>query len=198
HRNKRFMRETKHNSIGIQEIRNYNRSFIRNQSIISHKEMFHRLEYAADNCYDKTYALTCIDIIVYCPQLINVKSSLHGLTPFHRVCLHGHTCLITFMLGKGADASITAVTGENALCLAVHYFLNNPTKDDFSCLEILQNTGCGFGIKNRCYNVLLRMAVTNNHIKLMQWLILHKETPLNKIFRCSSMPPITYGYKFNN
>ncbi|XP_076225592.1 uncharacterized protein LOC116433091 isoform X2 [Nomia melanderi] len=195
---KKFKHDVKHNkTIGLEEIRNYNRSVIRQRSIISHKELFHKLEYAADNCYDKVCALKCIDISVYCPQLLNVKSSVNGLTPFHRVCYNGHACLITFMLGKGADPFITTVAGENALCMAVHYYLNNPSNNDFSCLTMLQETGCKFGIKNKWYKILLKMAVHKNHTKLIQWLILNQEAPLRKISRCCSSPPIINNYKLH-
>ncbi|XP_076658136.1 uncharacterized protein LOC143362132 isoform X2 [Halictus rubicundus] len=144
HRYRRITRKTTHDSKDFQEIQNHNRSIVRQRSIISHKDMFRKLEYSANKCYDKVYALKCIDIVVYCPQLLNVKSPINGITPFHRVCYHGHTCLITFMLGKGADPSIATIAGENALCMAVYYFLNNPLQSDFSCLEILHETGLLF------------------------------------------------------
>ncbi|XP_076621639.1 uncharacterized protein LOC143342043 [Colletes latitarsis] len=194
HRCKILARESKQNLIGLQEIRNYNRSFIRDRSIISHKEMLNNLEYAADKCWDKFYALQCIDIVVYCPQLLNIKSPFTGLTPFHRICFQGHTCLIAFMLAKGADPFITTVKGENALCMAIYYFLNNPMQDDFSCLKILKSTGCNFGFKDQWYNILLQKAFTNNHIKLIQWLILHHEDPLHKTSRSTSIPPILKDY----
>ncbi|XP_076279964.1 uncharacterized protein LOC143208904 isoform X2 [Lasioglossum baleicum] len=171
------------------DIKNYNRSVVRQRSIISHKYMFRKLDHAANQCYDKVYALKCIDITVYCPQLLNVKCPITGITPFHRICYNGHTCLITFMLGKGADPSIATVTGENALCMAVYYFLNNPLQDDFSCLELLHETGCRFGAKNKWYTSLLKMAVTNKNTKLFQWLILHQKAPLYNISRSYSTPP---------
>ncbi|XP_078049646.1 uncharacterized protein LOC144476487 [Augochlora pura] len=189
YRHRRFAaREIKHNSKTLQEIKNYNRSIVRQRSIINHNELIRKLEYSAERCYDKVYAMKCIDIVVYCPQLLNVKSPINGLTPFHRVCFHGHTCLITFMLGKGADPFITTVAGENALCMAIYYYLNNPLNNDFSCLEILYKTGCKFGTKNSWYNNFLKMAVTNNHTKLIQWLILHQEVPVYEISRSYSTP----------
>ncbi|XP_076675832.1 uncharacterized protein LOC143372992 [Andrena cerasifolii] len=178
----------KRQEIGLQEIRNYNRSVIRDRSIISHKEMFRNLEHAVDKCHDRFYALKCIDIVVYCPQLLNVKSLLDGLTPFHRVCLRGHTYLIAFMLAKGADPFIITVAGENALCMAIYYCLNNPMQNDFSCLEILQRTGCGFGLNDKWYNVLLQLAFNDNHTKLIEWLLLHHKVKLNKPSRASSVP----------
>lgn len=41
----------------------------------------------------------------------------------------------------GADPFLTTVIGENALCMAIYYFLNNPMDTDFSCLEMLAETG---------------------------------------------------------
>ncbi|XP_076248678.1 uncharacterized protein LOC143188355 [Calliopsis andreniformis] len=192
---KKLTLETKHNVIGMQDIKNYNRAFIRHRSIISHKEMLRNLEYAAEKCYDKFYALKCIDIIVYCPQLLNVQSPLNGVTPFHRICFHGGAHLVAFALAKGADPFITTITGENALCMAVYYFLNNPKEYDFSFLNTLKTSGCPFGLRNKWYNVLLKMAHHNNNIKLMQWLILHKNVSPHKISRCLSMPPILKNYK---
>nr|XP_033328727.1 uncharacterized protein LOC117221680 [Megalopta genalis] len=188
-RHKRFAaRKTTDNSKTSQEIKNYERSIIRERSVIRHNAMIRKLEYSADRCYDKVHALKCIDIVIYCPQLLNVKSPINGITPFHRVCYHGHTCLITFMLGKGADPLITTIAGENALCVAIYYYLNNPLKDDFSCLEILYETGCRFGVKNSWYDIFLKMAVTKNHTKLMQWLILHQQVPPCEISRSYSTP----------
>ncbi|XP_006618977.1 uncharacterized protein LOC102672580 [Apis dorsata] len=152
--------------------------------------MLNTLEYAADNCCKTFYALKCIDIIVHCPQLINVKCSSSGLTPFHRICLQGHKCLIAFMLAKGADPFLTTIKGENALCMAIYYILNNPTETDFSCLEMLAETGCGFGSKDKWYNNLLKMAFNNNHIQLVQWLILHYNVSSYKLLRCLSTPPM--------
>ncbi|XP_053971675.1 uncharacterized protein LOC128872722 isoform X1 [Hylaeus volcanicus] len=214
---KKFMHISKQNSMELQEIRNYKRSSIRHRSIISHKEMLNNLEYAADNCFEKLYALKCIDIVVYCPHLLNVKSPVNDLTPFHRICLQGHTCLITFMLAKGGDPFITTAIGENALCMAVYYCLNYPMQNDFSCLEILHNTGwvisnvqlciyssdivstlntkmfifftgCKFGFEDKWFDILLEMAFSSNHTKLMQWMILHHKDPLNNISRSTSTP----------
>ena len=97
----------------------------------------------------------------------------------------------------GADPFLTTITGENALCMAVYHFINDPTKNDFSCLEILLQTGCKFGLKNKWYDILLKMAFNSNHIKLAQWLIRHHKTSSNKTFRCSSTPPVTKHYKFS-
>ncbi|CAL7935223.1 unnamed protein product [Xylocopa violacea] len=137
---KRFRNELKYNLLELQKFKHYNRLLIRHKSIISHKEMLKALEYAADNCYKTTYALKCIDIVAHCPQLVNAKSPPCGLTPFHRVCYRGHKALIIFMLAKGADPSLTTINGDNALCLAIYYFLNKPMEHDFSCLDILART----------------------------------------------------------
>ncbi|XP_029039482.1 uncharacterized protein LOC114874408 isoform X1 [Osmia bicornis bicornis] len=196
-RHTKFASESKEYFEKLQVIKNFNRSFTRCQSIISHKEMFNALEYAADKCSNKAYALKCIDIVVCCPQLLNIRSSVNGLTPFHRICFQGHTYLISFMLAKGADPFLTTITGENALCMAVYHFLNDPTKNDFSCLEILLQTGCEFGLKNKWYDILLKMAFNSNHIKLAQWLIRYHKTSSNKTLRCSSTPPVTKHYKFS-
>ncbi|XP_033352721.1 uncharacterized protein LOC117235100 isoform X1 [Bombus vosnesenskii] len=190
YRSKRITNESKYDLLELQKFNTYNRVIARHQSIISHKEMLNALEYATDKCYDKFYALKCIDIIVNCPQLVNVKSLPYGLTPFHRVCFQGHKCLIAFMLAKGADPSLVTTIGENALCMAIYYFLNNPVDDDFSCLEMIAKTGCGFGFEDKWYNSLLEMAFNNNHIKLVQWLILHHKLSSRKSLRCFSTPPI--------
>ncbi|KAK9308674.1 hypothetical protein QLX08_001406 [Tetragonisca angustula] len=190
YRYKRIANEPKCNLLELQKFKNYNRLIARHHSIISHKEMIKALEYATDRCYEKFYALKCIDIIVNCPQLVNVKSLPYGLTPFHRVCFQGHKCLIVFMLAKGADPFLTTLIGENALCMAIYYFLNNPMDTDFSCLDMLAETGCGFGFKNKYYNNLLEIAFNKNHIKLVQWLILHYKVSSHKSLRCLSTPPI--------
>ncbi|CAK9803719.1 hypothetical protein ANTPLA_LOCUS3791 [Anthophora plagiata] len=189
--------KSKCNLFELQNMKNYSRLFIRQQSIISHKEMLNTLEYAADKCYETFYALKCIDIVVHCPQLLNIKSPPNGLTPFHRICFQGKKSLITFMLAKGADPFLTTTTGENALCMAIYYFLDNPTENDFSCLDILVKTGCGFGFKDKWYNILLEMTFNSNHTRLVQWLILHYKHPSYKLLRCSSTPPILRNYKFN-
>ncbi|XP_003702134.2 uncharacterized protein LOC100882949 [Megachile rotundata] len=194
---KKFISASKQNFTQSQVIKNYNRSFARCQSIISHKEMLNALEYAANKCSEKVYALKCIDVVVCCPQLLNIRSPLNGLTPFHRICFQGHTYLIAFMLAKGADPFATTNRGENALCMAVYHLLNNPTKNDFSCLEMLLQTGCEFGLNNEWYSTLLKMAFNNNHTKLAQWLIEHHSTSSYKILRCSSSPPITNNYKLS-
>ncbi|XP_017755008.1 PREDICTED: uncharacterized protein LOC108547133 [Eufriesea mexicana] len=152
--------------------------------------MLNTLEYAADKCYETFYALKCIDITVHCPQLINIKSPPYGLTPFHRVCFQGHKCLITFMLAKGADPFITTITGENALCMITYYILNNPAENDFSCLQMLADTGCKFGFKDKWYNSILKMAFTRNHTKLVQWLLLYYKNITHNPLRCSSTPPM--------
>lgn len=47
-RHTKFASESKENFEKLQVIKNFNRSFTRCQSIISHKEMLNALEYAAD------------------------------------------------------------------------------------------------------------------------------------------------------
>lgn len=49
----------------------------------------------------KVYALRCIRLTNYCPYLINIPHGPDGYTPFHKVCFHGNTCLIEYMLAKG-------------------------------------------------------------------------------------------------
>ncbi|KOC60159.1 hypothetical protein WH47_08149, partial [Habropoda laboriosa] len=90
----------------------------------------------------------------------------------------------------GADPFLTTITGENALCMAIYYFLGNPTENDFSCLDMLVKTGCGFGFEDKWYNILLEMTFSSNHTRLVHWLILHCKLPSYKILRCSSTPPI--------
>ena len=53
-------------------------------------------------CYNKRFALKCIELSKYCPHLINLcLPNSNGITPFHRVCYRGNYCLIDFMIDNG-------------------------------------------------------------------------------------------------
>ncbi|XP_026673284.1 uncharacterized protein LOC108629598 [Ceratina calcarata] len=144
---------------------------IREYSIISHKAMLCDLIRAAKKSYQTSYALKCIDIIVRCPQLINVKDFQQGFTPFHYICFYGHNSLIAFMLAKGADVSITTERGNTALCMAIYHFLDKPEDNDFSRLDMLKQAGSEFGLENEMYDAILQLAFESNHTKLIEWLI---------------------------
>lgn len=46
-----------------------------------------------------------------------------------------------FLLYTGANPFLTTYTGENAICMALYFFLNHPNNNDFTCLDILCETG---------------------------------------------------------
>ncbi|XP_015188460.1 PREDICTED: uncharacterized protein LOC107072777 [Polistes dominula] len=150
-----------------------------NQTIVdsmSHKKILLQLHEAADKCYMKAYALRCIYLISYCPHLINIPHGPKGYTPFHKVCFHGNTCLIEYMLAKGANPFLTTYTGENAICMALHFFLNNPNNNDFTCLNILCEIGCYLDMSNIHYDIFMNAALNNHNKLLAKWILLNSRT----------------------
>ncbi|KAK2579843.1 hypothetical protein KPH14_007528 [Odynerus spinipes] len=142
---------------------------------ITHKEILLKLHDATDKCYMTVYALKCIQLVNYCPHLINIPHGLDGYTPFHRVCFHGNTCLIEYMLAKGANPFLTTYTGENAICIALYYFLKNPSNTDFTCLNILCEAGCHLDTPNVQYDIFIKAALNTNNKLLAEWILLHSK-----------------------
>ncbi|KAI4501904.1 hypothetical protein M0802_003239 [Mischocyttarus mexicanus] len=150
-----------------------------NQTIVNsmnHRKILIQLYEAADKCYMKIYALRCIHLISYCPYLINIPHGPNGYTPFHKVCFHGNTCLIEYMLAKGANPFLTTYTGENAICMALHFFLNNPRNNDFTCLNILCEKGCCLDISDVHYDIFMNAALNNHNNLLAKWILYNSRT----------------------
>ncbi|KAL2746671.1 hypothetical protein V1477_005041 [Vespula maculifrons] len=165
-----------------------NQCILKQKSVetMSHKEILLKLYEAADKCYMKVYALRCIRLTNYCPYLINIPHGPDGYTPFHKVCFHGNTCLIEYMLAKGANPFLTTYTGENAICMALYFFLNHPNNNDFTCLDILCETGCHLDISNIHYDIFLKAALNNHNKLLTEWILVHNK--INTLSRSYSEP----------
>ncbi|XP_012256947.2 uncharacterized protein LOC105686575 [Athalia rosae] len=156
--------------------------------VLNYKQLLLQLHYVTSKCYDSCYASKCIRLVRDCPYLINVALEPGGLTPFQRVCYHSHTCLVEYMLAKGANPWLTTQAGENALCLAVYYHIKHPSNNDLSCLDVLFQSGCTLDPKSRCFEIILKRATKVCHKRLTEWILVHTNThPSDQ--RSISVPP---------
>ncbi|XP_008559532.1 uncharacterized protein LOC103579783 [Microplitis demolitor] len=152
--------------------------------MLNHIKSLRALHIATERCYLRRNAKQCVEIVTYCPHLVNVKLGPGGLTPFHRICNHGHATLMSFMLSKGADPWLTTDSGENALCLAINWCIKHPT-GSLDCLYMLQRHGCSLDNTNKWFRIYLRAAMLTDHKKLVNWLF-DQAAPLAS--RSSSFP----------
>lgn len=106
------------------------------------------------------------------------------MTPFHRVCSHGHACLVEFMLDKGANPWLTTNAGETALCLAINASIKTPTMK-LTCLDILQKYGCYLDHTNKWYRIYLEAALITQNQQLAEWMF-NQASLLGT--RCGSFP----------
>ncbi|XP_011308872.1 uncharacterized protein [Fopius arisanus] len=148
--------------------------------MIEYRRSARELHTAAERCYQKKYMMKCIDIVSKYPPLVNVKCPISGLTPFHQVCFHRNSCLVSFMLGHGADPSITTDHKENALCLSIRSHLQNPYTTDFSCLKLLQGAGCFLDRRDKLYLLFLQSAVLTANKPLVLWILKQSPYPVLK------------------
>ncbi|KAK0086635.1 hypothetical protein PV325_002811 [Microctonus aethiopoides] len=162
---------------------------VKSKVMINHTKCLRELHASSERCYIKRNASKCIQIASYCPHLINVKDKKSGMTPFHKVCYHGHVCLVTFMLEKGANPWLTTDAGETALCLAIQACIKNPN-GSIVCLESLQSHGCYLDCTNKWYRIYLESALLTNNKLLARWMF-DQASPLGK--RCASFPLTLIG-----
>ncbi|XP_012272847.1 uncharacterized protein LOC105695655 [Orussus abietinus] len=158
--------------------------------ILNHKKLLNDLQIASDRCHKTQYALKCIELVTYCPYLVNARCALNGLTPFQRVCYNGHTCLVEYMLAKGANPFQKTRAGEDALCVALHYYINNPRVKDLSCLDLLYQAGCRLDCNDKWFNVFLKKAMKTCNGHLIEWLLDHTQSKRLNNLRSSSLPPM--------
>ncbi|XP_046623303.1 uncharacterized protein LOC124306516 isoform X1 [Neodiprion virginianus] len=154
---------------------------------INYKKLLAQLHHTASRCYDTCYASKCIRLVRDCPYLVNVSLEPSGLTPFQLVCYNGHTCLVEYMLAKGANPWLATQSGENALCLAVYHYLKHPESKDLSCLDVLFNSGCTLDPNSRCFKVILKMATQGCHKRLTEWILVHTKAATYD-YRSMSVP----------
>ncbi|XP_058800259.1 uncharacterized protein LOC131669420 [Phymastichus coffea] len=159
----------------------------------NYHKILHEFHNACSNCSNVFSSMKCIQFASNYPELINVKIFSDGVTPFHRVCFRGNVPVIEFMLAKGADIEIKTAVGENALCMALYYYLYSEEKD-MICLNILYKNGCQFAYDDEWYDIFLNLAIKNNNKSLTEWLLTHSKSPKNKNnnTRASSVPICKY------
>ncbi|XP_028981896.1 uncharacterized protein LOC107037496 [Diachasma alloeum] len=158
----------------------YGKDDQKNRIMVDYRRSARELHTAAARCYQKEYMVQCIDIVSKYPSLVNVRCPISGLTPFHRVCCHRNSCLISFMLGHGADCSITTSSKENALCLLIRSYLQNPSTTDFSSLKILQGAGCFLDRSDKWYSLFLESAILTANKPLALWILEQSPSPVQK------------------
>ncbi|KAH0561574.1 uncharacterized protein LOC123265646 [Cotesia glomerata] len=173
-------------NLSSEEIQVIKDGMIKGNVTLNHIKKLRALHVATERCYLKKNAKQCIEILTYCPHLVNVKQGPEGLTPFHRICNHGHSVLMSFMLSKGADPFLTTNSGENALCLAISWCIKHPT-GGLACVEILQQHGCRLDNTNKWFRIYLHAASLAGHKNLVRWMY-NQAAPL--AFRSSSFPLI--------
>ncbi|XP_024946399.1 uncharacterized protein LOC112495181 isoform X2 [Cephus cinctus] len=150
---------------------------IRSKILLNHRNIHAELYAVASKCYNVHCAIRCIELVNYCPHLMNVKREFTGFTPFHCACYYGHTCLVEYMLSKGANPGLKTKDGKNAICIAFYHFINNPSKKDFSCLDVLYQAGCNFDFDNGWYHYFLKIVRQTHNKRLMNWLLIYGQTP---------------------
>ncbi|XP_034951541.1 uncharacterized protein [Chelonus insularis] len=157
--------------------------------MMNHLKYLRELHAAAERCYIKKNAFKCIEIITYCPYLINTRHGIDGKTAFHRVCSHRHVYLMSFMLSKGADPWLKTSSNETALCIIIHASLKNPNESSSTkvCLELLQKYGCYIDFTNDWYQEYLKAAMITNNTTLVKWMF-NKAPTYSNLTRCTSLP----------
>ncbi|XP_003425228.1 uncharacterized protein LOC100680384 [Nasonia vitripennis] len=158
-------------------------------SDFDYSKVLNEFHNACNNGSNVYSSMKCIQMASNYPELINVKMFSDGVTPFHRVCFHGNEALVDFMLAKGADPELKTVAGENALCMALYYYLYTEKKD-LNCLDTLYEKGCCFKSEDEWYRTFLNLSIKSNNQNLTRWLLTHSKAKNNKSFTRASSAPL--------